>query len=98
MDSRRSIKRLLKGGKGPTYHQRVSHVRNKSSYGGSGAGGGLLGAGAGEGGEGGMGGLYGDEFTKETVRVCSVNGGGGPDHSIHRSIDHPSIDPSPLTH
>lgn len=73
MDSRRSIKRLLKGGKTPTYHQRVSHVRNKSSYGGgSGAAGGLLGAAgvvAGEGGEGAMGGIHGDDFTKETVRM-----------------------------
>lgn len=70
MDSRRSIKRLLKGSKGPTYHQRVSHVRNKSSYGGSGAAGGLLGAGSGEGGEGAVGGIHGDDFTEETVRAC----------------------------
>lgn len=82
MDSRRSIKRLLKGSKGPTYHQRVSHVRNKSSYGGSGAAGGLLGAGAGEGGDGAAGGIHGDDFTKETVRwlricVCVCAGRGG---------------------
>jgi hypothetical protein len=76
MDSRRSIKRLLKGGKGPTYHQRVSHVRNKSSYGGSGAAGGLLGAagaGGGDGGDGAAGGIHGDDFTKEAVRGRAVD-------------------------
>lgn len=73
MDSRRSIKRLLKGGKTPTYHQRVGHVRYKSSYGGSGAAGGLLlgsgaaGVMAGEGGEGAMSGIHGEDFSRETV-------------------------------
>lgn len=73
MDAHRSIKKLLKGHtKAPSYHKRLSHVRNKSSYGGSGAAaGGLLGGagGLGEGGDaaGAIGGLCGEDFTRETV-------------------------------
>ena len=79
MDARQSIKRLLKGKQAPSYHKRLSHVRNKSSLAG-GAGGsssnvfGMVG-GSGSGSflpvgnmsDDALGGLLGDDFSREQL-------------------------------
>ena len=79
MDARNSIKRLLKGKQAPSYHKRLSHVRNKSSPAG-GAGGssnnvfGLFGGSGSENslpvgnmGDDALGGLLGDDFSREQL-------------------------------
>ncbi len=73
MDARQSIKRLLKGNKAPSYHKRLTHVRNKSSglgnAGGGGGSGAFLGGGlaAGALGDDAMGGLLGEDFSKDML-------------------------------
>lgn len=79
MDARNSIKRLLKGKQAPSYHKRLSHVRNKSSPA-SGSGGssnnvfGMFGGSGSENslpvgnmGEDALGGLLGDYFSREQL-------------------------------